>query len=186
MIYVDQPVLWIPAEGQRSMLNLAKVGFCQGCPAGIGAGDPAAAPPDFDLYAVLYQNNVPVVPTTVQGDLGLVIGYPSLAPIQLNGATPPDYCDDYIEGPALGMDDLWRLVMDQVIWTVGGGISLALYGLALIVVPSGGSVTDGWILAFGPFTTSPIAIEAGDSIKLTAEIVPCLCLPPAVPEVPEP
>lgn len=187
MIFVDQPTMYFVADSVRAMLSLAKSALCTGCPAGIGAGDPPAAPPPYEVYAVLCSTDPPIVQSLVVADLGFdPTPGQDFSPIQLNDETPPTYCLDMIQGPDVGIDGLWRLVMDQQIWTSTGD-AIELYQLAIIVVPAGGDmVTDGMLLAIGRVNGAPaVASAAGDSIKLTAELTPCVCLPPPVPEVPE-
>jgi len=185
MLMIDQPTMYIPAEGQQSMLLLAQLGACKGCPAGVGAGDPAAAPPGYDVYAALATADAAITQALTLADLVLASAG-DWAPIQLNDETPPTYCADSIEGPDIGSDGLWRLVMDQRIWTATVSI-VTVYGLALVIVPTGDDpLTDGLIWAYGRLTDAPfVALDPGDTLKLTAELVPCLCLPPPVPEVPE-
>ena len=186
MIYVDQPTLWIPAEGQRSMLLLARSALCTGCPAGTGVGTPPAAVPPYELWAVLTSTDAPIVASLTMADLGGIYALDSGAPVLLNRQVGPTYCLGMIEGPDIGVDGLWRIVMDQVIWTFDAAI-VSLYGMALVIVEAGGDLAaDGLLLAYGRLTTPPASLAAvGDAIKLTAELVPCLCLPPAIPDVPE-
>lgn len=186
MIYIDQPTLFIPIEGQRSMLELARAAICTGCPAGTGVGAPPAAPPPYDVYAVLGEVDAPIVASTILGDLGPLAGTAGIDPVQLNGEVAPNYCLNMIEGPDVGLDGLWRLVMDQVIWTGGVGDNNGVYSLAIAIVEAGGDViADGRILAVGRLSAPPYLQEDGNTLKLSAEIVPCLCLPPAIPDVPE-
>ena len=187
MIYVDQPTMYIPAEGQRSMLELARAALCLGCPEGVGPGDPAAAPPVYEVWAVLGTIDAPIVASLRLPDIGPLGGAGGQAPHQLNDETPPDYCLGMIEGPDLGVDALWRLVIDQQVWNFGvGSDPQVLYGWAIAIVEAGGNVLiDGRILAYGRFSAPPVSVIPGDAVKLTAEIIPCLCLPPAIPEVPE-
>ena len=186
MIYVDQPTLFIPAEGQRSMLLLAQSALCNGCPAGTGVGTPPAAIPPYRVWAVLTTIDAPIVASLTMADLGGIWTFDSGGAVQLNGEEAPTYCLGMIEGPDIGVDGLWRIVMDQVIWTFNT-LTVSVYGLALVIVALGDDpTTEGLLLAYGRLTTPPASLAAeGDAIKLTAELVPCLCLPPAIPDVPE-
>lgn len=181
MLYVENVRLWIPTEGTKSLLDLAKSALCTGCPAGIGAGNPAAAPPAFNLSAALVVNNPPLSCGLTYADLEL--GISEAGPHSLNAEAPPEYCLDMLEGPGLGGDGLWRLVMDQQIWTWTADDPVSVYGLALIMEVGAVDMILGFnLLANGPASFG----AAGDIIKLTAELpLPCV-MPPAPEEVPEP
>lgn len=189
MITLEQLSFWLPAEAQGSLLTLAQHAICNGCPAGVGAGDPAAAPPPYDIYLAIYASDAPIVAGSVFNDFGFnPPGSGDHSPIKLNGEAAPDYCLDMIEGPAPGMDGLWRLVVDQQIFgpTGSGG---EFYGAGLVLVPEGDTFGDPGTMLLGVarFSAPPVVMDGvADLLKITAELVPCLCLPPDIPVVPEP
>jgi len=180
MIYMENVRLWMPRESINAILTALKTSLCVGCPAGEGVGDPPAAPPPFTVFARPIVNDPPISAALEYADLEL--GVNNLAGIELNDETPPDYCDGSLEGPALGGDGEWRIIMDQRIWTYATGAAQSVYGIALTF--HDGS-TDK-LLGYGRLSAGPATFgEVGDVLKLSAELIPCMCLPPAIAEVPE-
>jgi len=165
MLYVGDVPLMIPTEGAEQILNALRSSLCAGCPAGVGAGDPAATPPPLgELTLVLNTNAVDPTAGLSFGDLAPTDDAGG-APVVINDETPPDYCIAGFEGPAIGGDGYWRLVVDQQIFTSAGGATTppVITGVALVI--------DGTtLLAYGPLPNGPANFEAGDIVKVSAQM----------------
>jgi len=165
MLFVADVPLMIPTEGTEQILSALKTALCAGCPAGIGAGDPAATtPPLGDLTIVLNTNAVDPSAGLSFDDLAPTDDAGG-APIDVNQEAAPDYCIDGFEGPAIGIDGYFRLVLDQQIWTAAGGASTppVITGYALVL-------NGDTLLAYGPLPNGPANFETGDIVKLSAQL----------------
>jgi len=165
MIFVEDVDLMIPTEGTEAILEGLRSALCAGCAAGIGAGNPAATtPPLGDLTFALNTNAVDPTAGLAFADLALTDDAGG-APVAINGEAAPDYCIDGFEGPAIGGDGYWRLLVDQQIFTAAGGATTppVITGVALIL--------DGnRLLAYGPLAGGPANFETGDIVKLSAQM----------------
>lgn len=179
MIYNEHVQFIIPREGAHALLTLAKYALCSGCPAGMGAGDPSAAPPIPTLELWLVTNNPPISSELGIADLELSLAVGG-EPITVNREEGPGYCEEMVEGPAQGADTEWRLVFDQQIWSYASGDGAPIFALALVVDdPTEGQMLLGYaVLPGGPAAFTVF----GDIIKLTADLV----LLPQIPVEPEP
>lgn len=176
MLYVGQVMMMIPKQGTEMFLLALKHAICAGCPAGIGAGNPAAAPPLFTSVRLgLVTNAVDPACGLVFDDLSLCdnAGY---APVDINMETPPNYCIAGFEGPGEGLDGYWRLVIDQQIFTAStpGSTPPQIVGAALY------DDVDIKLIAYGPLPGGPASFEDGDIVKISCEIpLRCQTLLPA-------
>jgi len=178
MIFVEHVRLWLPTEGTDLLTSELWKRFCTGCPAGTGAGTPPAAPPPTDLIVSLI-TSLPVLSCGLTY-ADLVLGTDEAEGKSLNAEAAPDYCLGNLE-QGLGGDGLYRLVMDQQIWTWTSMAPVSVFGLVLH------SLAPEKILGVGLFENGPAAFGAdGDVIKLTAELPIGCIMPPAPEEVPEP
>lgn len=170
MICVFNPRLWRPREACQVMLEMVLEAMCEGCPAGVGAGNPAAAPPTLDIFIQPFTNAIEITDTTVWADLDLDnVNLPAVA---VNAEAAPTYCDGNIQGPGTGTDNEWRLVFDQQIWNFVGPITAR----GVVVYAFDGAA--GRILGVGNFDAPCSLLAAGDALKVTSELV----LEPSVPE----
>jgi len=155
----------IPTEGTEKILEGLKASLCAGCAAGTGVGTPAAStPPLGDLTLVLNTNAVDPTAGLSFDDLAPTDDAGG-APVVINDETPPAYCIDGFEGPAVGGDGYWRLVVDQQIFTAAGGATTppVITGVALVL--------DGdTLLAYGPLPGGPANFETGDLVKVSAQM----------------
>jgi len=174
MIYVENVRFWVPREAAYSLLALVKAQLCDGC------ADEAA--PSIAVTVDLVTNNVAVTEATTFADLTFSEAGGGEGKV-LNDETPPGYCVGMLEGPGLGGDGEWRLIMDQQIWTWTSGDPESIFGVALWANIDGEDV----IVGYAQLATGPAAFgEVGDIIKLTGELVLLPQVPPPVEEVPEP
>jgi len=168
VLYVANVPLMIPNEGAERFLTALKRMFCVGCPAGVGAGDPAAAPPfGGELRLCLNTNAADPGCGLEYGDLALTDDTGG-ACVFLNGETPPNYCSASIEGPAEGLDGYWRIVFDQQIWTSNGDATTAPVITGLALVTDTPALT---IIGYGSLPGGPANFENDDIVKLSAELV---------------
>jgi hypothetical protein len=165
MIFVADVPLMIPTEGTEAILEGLRSALCAGCAAGTGVGTPAATtPPLGDLTLCLNTNAVDPTAGLAFGDLALTDDVGG-APVDINAEAAPDYCIDGFEGPAIGTDGFYRLIVDQQIFTAAGGATTppVITGVALVL--------DGnRLLAYGPLPAGPANFETGDIVKLSAQM----------------
>lgn len=158
----------IPREGAMVLLQDVRQAWCQGCPAGTGAGTPPASQPDRSLSLALVTNNPPLSAALVFADLVLSDDTGGV-PVELNDQTPvvTEYCTDSIEGPDIGVDGEWRLVIDQRIFTsAGDGTTPAtVYAVALV------DTDEELLIGYYAIEGGPAAFAEEDIIKVTGDLV---------------
>jgi len=156
----------IPREGAEALLDMVKKAMCQGCAAGVGAGNPAAVAPD-EVFLSLITNDPPVSAALEFADL-VPSDDTGGTPVAINAEGPVgvQYCGDSVEGPDTGVDGEWRLVIDQRIFTSAGDASTptTIFGIALSDVSSR-------LIGYYRIEGGPAAFAEFDIIKVTGDFV---------------
>jgi len=174
MIYVANVKFMIPTEGTEQLLNAIRNAICEGCPAGIGAGNPAAAPPFLSAVSLMLNTNAPTVDAGLAFADLVVTDDSGGAPVVVNQEAAPTYCIAGVEGPEEGGDGFWRIVFDQQIWTSAGDGTTPPVITGLALVNSGAEL----LIGYAELPDGPANFETNDIVKLSAELLLKPQLPP--------
>lgn len=158
-MFVEENQFLIPREGARKILELVMSRICSDLPA------------QLDLTLMLFQNNLVPDENTVFGDL-VAATFSGYTPVVLNDAGD---CAGFVQGPALGSDDEWRLFVDQQNFVANAAtVPNNIFGAAIV------DVTGTIILGIRRFPDAPVTLdESGDVVKVSG---PLILLPQMTPQ----
>jgi len=168
MIYTRECQFLMPTEGARALLSVFAQLLCDATPA-----------PKY-IWAGIF-SNTPTIDCALEiADLTTPL-FAGSGPQLLN---PASVCTDSLEGPAQGVDGVWRLIMDQHIWTTNGVVDSSVYGAYLMVNDDNTdpAVGNPLLLAVDFFPDGPVPmVDNLDAIKLTG-LFAVECNIPALPD----
>jgi len=159
-IFMVQSRFWNPREAAGVLWQAVMDQLCAGCPISVG-GEPPSVPAilqfigdDFEIVDALEYADLTIVGTNMV----------------LNDEAGPAYCDGHLQGPSLGVDGEWTIILDQVEQTFGAANTV--YGA---VITNGG----GLMWGVSKFDV-PVVLGGGDTIKHTGlwSLLPQIPPPP--------
>lgn len=150
-IYLENNQFLLPRESMGLILDLVMSRIC------------SDEPTQIDLTLMLFKNDLIPDELTAFADLDPA-DYSGYAPVVLNDTGD---CTGFVQGPAQGSDDQWRLIIDQQEFPMTGAtVPNQVYGAALV------DASGSRLAAIVRFPDAPLVMdEGGDSIKVSGPVI---------------